>query len=68
MVGYLAKMKFAKIRFRTEALDNSDLHIPEYDWAHSVYGDIQEVLPFDARKPLGRAAVTTSYVGAKLVA
>ncbi len=43
MVEYLAKIKYPKIRFRTAEPDYSDLHIPEYDWAHSVYADVKEV-------------------------
>jgi hypothetical protein len=64
IIGYLAKMKHGCIRFRTGTPDYSDLPIPTYDWASSVYNDPKEVMPMDAPKPLGRKVVTTHYVDA----
>ena len=40
---------------------------PQYDWAHSVYGDVKEQEPHDAPTPKGRYVTTTSYVDANLM-
>jgi len=66
IVGYLAKMKFATIRIRTDEPDYSDLPDPDYDWARSVYGNVTELIPPDAPKPLGKRVVQTTYVDANL--
>ena len=66
IVGYLAKIKHACIRFRTGAPDYSDLPIPVYDWSTSVYNNPKEVLPTDAPEPLGKTVVTTHYCDASL--
>jgi hypothetical protein len=67
VVACLYRFKFAKIRFRTHEPDFSDLPVPDYDWARSVYGDAQEDTPRDAPKPMGKPVVTTSYVDANLM-
>jgi hypothetical protein len=67
VVAYLYQFKFAKIRFRTHEPDYSDLVVPDYDWARSVYGDAKEDIPRDAPEPLGKPVVTTSYVDANLL-
>ena len=64
--GYLAKMKHATIRFRTEEPDYSDLEDPEYDWEGSVYGDVKEVIPDDVPEALGKCVVNTTYLDANL--
>jgi hypothetical protein len=38
--GYLSRMKHAVIRFRVAEPDYSDLPPQEYNWSHSVYGDV----------------------------
>jgi len=38
-----------------------------HDWAQSVYGNLRELLPSDAPKPLGNPVITTSYVDANLM-
>ena len=64
--GYLAKMKEAEICVRTQEPDYSEIEIKEYDWTTSVYGDVKELIPKDAREPLGRHVTTTHYVDANL--
>ena len=64
--GYVAKMKHGYIRIRTEEPDYSHIPDPGYDWKHTVYGDVKEMLPPDAPKPLGKPVVTTTYVDANL--
>ena len=46
--GYLAKMRQARLRIRTDKPDWSDVPEPEYDWAHTIYGDVKEQIPDDA--------------------
>ena len=65
--GYLARMKTAAIRIRTEEPDYSDLPDPQYDWAKSVYGEVREETPPDAPEPLGRYVTTTHFFDANLM-
>ena len=67
MYGYLAKMKFGTIRFRTEEPDYSDLADREYDWEKSIYGNVTEEIPKDAPPPLGNRVVQTTLVDANLM-
>jgi len=46
--------------------DYSDLPIPEYSWARSVYGDVHEQRPSDAPKPKGKVGRSTTYKDANL--
>ena len=64
--GYLKKFKSGAIRVRTGLVDFS--HIPEekHDWMYSVYGNVTELLPTDAPKPLGNPVVTITYEDANL--
>ena len=66
IVGYLLKMKHGFIRVRTDEPDYSDLQPKHYDWSHTVYGNVNEMEPSDAPKPLGKPVVTTSHVDANL--
>ena len=66
MVGYLVKMKHGFIRVRTGEPDYSSLPTQKYDWSHTVYGEVHEVLPTDAPEPLGKRVVFTTYVDANL--
>ena len=63
--GYLVKIKHATIRFCMHAPDYSDLPVKEYDW-FSIYGEVTELLPNDAPKPLGNPVTLTHYVDANL--
>ena len=64
--SYLAKMKHATIRIRTEEPDLSGLPDQVFDWEKSVYGEVTELLPDDAPRPLGKEVVTISYHDANL--
>ena len=66
MCGYLYKFNTACIRYRTNLPDYSDLQVPEYDWARSVYGDVREQRPLDAPAPKGKLVRTTTYKDANL--
>jgi len=65
--GYVLNTKESAIRFRTEEPDYSGLPEQLYTWAHSVYGDVQELIPDDAPIPLGKSVLLTSYVDANLM-
>ena len=60
-------MKHAVIRIRTEEPDYSDLPKVEFDWEKSVYGNVSELIPEDAPKPLGKFVTMTHYVDANLM-
>jgi hypothetical protein len=66
VIAYLAKMRHATIRFRTEEPDFSALPELHYDWMHTVYGRIKEVIPADLPPPLGKPVTLTHYVDANL--
>ena len=64
--SYIAKMKHATIRVRTEEPDFSGLSDEPYNWDHSIYGGVKEELPNNAPEPLGKYVTTTHYVDANL--
>ena len=64
--GYLSRMKHGTIRYRTDTPDLSGIDFPAYEWCHSVYGDVKEVIPQDAPEPLGKIVTQVSYVDANL--
>ena len=64
--GYIAKMRHACLRFRTDMPDLSDVTTPEYDWAKTIYGDVAEGIPENLPKPLGKPVMTITYVDANL--
>ena len=59
-------MKHGFLRIRTGEPDYSGLPDKHYDWERSVYGNVQEQVPKDTPKPLGKQVVLTSYVDANL--
>ena len=54
------------IRFRTTEPDYSYLPDQNFDWAHTVYGDVQEIISDDISGPLGKSVTTTTTVDANL--
>ena len=64
--GYLSKMRHGCIRFRTDEPDYSAIPDIEYDWAHSVYGEVKEVIPTNCPPPLGKFVTTTHFKDANL--
>jgi len=67
IVAYLYRFPQAKIRFRTHEPDLSDLNAPTHDWNGTIYECQPEKVPGDVPKPLGKPAVTVSYVDANLL-
>ena len=66
VVAYLRKMSDACIRIRVHEPDYSSIPIVAYDWATSVYGEVEELIPSDAPVPKGRFVTLTHYVDANL--
>ncbi len=64
--GYLMRFKHAAIRIRVHEPDYSEIPPDHYDWASSVYGNVEELLPHDAPEPLGNYVRITHYVDANL--
>ena len=64
--SYVTRTKDYAIRFRTEQPDYSFLPDQDFDWAYSVYGNVQEILPDDMPEPLGEAVITTTTLDANL--
>ena len=53
-------------RFRTTEPDYSYLPDQNFDWAHTVYGHVHEIIPDDIPDPLGKSVTTTTTVDANL--
>jgi hypothetical protein len=66
MYGYLKKFASAAIRVRLLEPDFGELPEQNFDKCHSVYGQVEELLPKDAPKPLGKAVTTITYTDANL--
>ena len=66
IVGYLSKMRHATIRIRTKEPNYSDIPDQQFDWTHTVYGNVEELLPTDAPESLGKPVTLTTYVDANL--
>ena len=65
--GYLAQTKHYAITYRTKDLDYSQLPKQNYNWTRTVYGDVNEEIPMDMPKPLGKRVITTTYLDANLL-
>ena len=55
------------LRFRTELPDYSDIPESVYDWEKSIYGKVEECIPHDIPKPLGKPVIFTAYEDANLI-
>ena len=64
--SYLAKMRHAVIRIRTDEPDYSGLSTQEYDWTYTPYGNVKETLPHDMPTPLGKYVTLTHFFDANL--
>jgi hypothetical protein len=59
-------MEHATICVRTKEPDYSVLSAQEFEWAHTVYGNVSEIIPNDALAPLGKYVTLTHYFDANL--
>jgi hypothetical protein len=64
--SYLYRMRHATICIRTHEPDYSDLPNVEHKWDASVYGNVEEGLPYKAPPPLGKQVILTHHVDANL--
>ena len=64
--SYAIRTKDYAIMFRTDQPEYSFLPDQDFDWAYSVYGNVQEILPDDMPDPLGEAVITTTTMDANL--
>jgi hypothetical protein len=66
LYGYVAKMKEAAIRYRTEMPDVLDLKFVEEDWSQSPYAGSKEDIPKDMPRALGKPVLLLTYGDANL--
>ena len=52
--AYVIRTKDYATRFRTNEPDYSYLPDQNFDWAHTVYGHVQEIIPNDIPDPLSQ--------------
>jgi hypothetical protein len=64
--GYLKKFASAAIRVRLLEPDFGELPDQDFDWCHSIYGHLRELVLKDAPKPLGKPVTTITYTDANL--
>jgi hypothetical protein len=64
--GYLEKFSSAAICVRLQEPDIGELPTQNFDWCHSVYGNVNELIPKDSPKPLGKPVTTITYTDANL--
>ena len=65
--GYVLKTKHYSTRYRTKESDYSYLPNMKYDWSYTVYGIVQEIIPNNCPKPLGKSVTTTTTLVANLL-
>ena len=64
--AYVIRTKDYATKFRTTEPDYSYQHDQNFDWAHTVYGHVQEIIPDDIPHPLGLPVTTTTTEDANL--
>jgi hypothetical protein len=64
--GYLKKFSSASKRVRLLEPDLGELPTQNFDWGHTVYGNVKELIPKDSPKPLGKPVTTITYTDANL--
>ena len=65
--GYVLKTKHYSTRHKAEEPDYSYLPNMKYDWPYTVYCNVQEVIPKNCPKPLGKSVTTTTTLDANLL-
>ena len=64
--AYIIRTKDYATRFRTNEPGYSYLPEQNFDWADTVYGHVQEIIPNDIPDPLGKTVTTGTTVDANL--
>ena len=62
--GYVLKTKYYSTRNRTKEPDYSYLPSMKHDWSYTVYGNVQEIIPNNCPKPVGKSVTTTTTLDA----
>jgi hypothetical protein len=66
MYGYLRKFSSAAIRVRVDEPQLGELPDQSFEWCHSIYGNVEEILPCVLPPPLGNTVTTVTYTDANL--
>ena len=64
--AYVIRTKDYATRFRITEPDYSYLPDQNFDWVHTVYGHVHEIIPDDIPDPLGKSVTITTTVDANL--
>ena len=64
--GYLRDHNLGAIRVRTGKPDYSDLPEQDFEWLHTTYGNVKEIVPNNLPTALGKEVVLTTFVDANL--
>jgi len=67
LYGYLSKMKDGIIQVHTAEPDYSDLPDQNFDWAYTVYGNVEEIVPDDIPEPRGNHVTMSHWLEANLL-
>ena len=65
--GHVLKTKHYSTRYRTEEPDYSYLPNMKYDRLYTIYGNVQEIIPNNCPKPLGKSVTTTTTLDVNLL-
>ena len=65
--GYVLKTKHCSTRYRTKEPDFGYLPNMKHGWSYTVYDNVQEIIPSNCPKPLGKSVTTTTTLDANLL-
>ena len=65
--AYVLKTKHYSTKYRTEEPDYSYLPNMKHDWSYTILGNVQEIIPNNCPKPLGKSFTTTTTLDANLL-
>ena len=65
--GYVLKTKHYSTKYRTKKPEYSYLPNMKYDWSYTVYSNVQEIIPNNCPKPLGKSVTTKATFDANLL-
>ena len=64
---HVLKTKHYSTRYRTKEPDYNYLPNMKHHWSYTVYGNVQEIIPTNCPKPLGKSVTTTTTLDANLL-
>ena len=65
--GYVLKTKHYSTRYKTKEPDTSYLPNMKHYWSYTGYGNVQEIIPNNCPKHLGKSVATTTTLDANLL-